>query len=99
MQNMDTTYQIVIQMRALDGIREIGRFLISTDKEFALETFNSLKGKTTHPETQVLRISLLETEGISGSIIGTAGCNLDELSENCKIITRDAFKFFNLGVI
>ncbi|WP_234645316.1 hypothetical protein [Dyadobacter sp. CY356] len=83
-------------MKALDGIREIGRFLVSTDKEFAFETFNSLKGKTTLPENQVLRLSLLETTGLSGIIIGIIGCNLDELSENCKIITRDAFKFFNL---
>ncbi|MCF2446641.1 hypothetical protein L0657_21975 [Dyadobacter sp. CY345] len=96
---METTYQIVVQMKALNGILEIGRFLLSTDKEFAFETFNSLKGKTKLPETQVLRLSLLETTGLSGNIIGILGCNLDELSENCKIITRDAFKFFNLGII
>ncbi len=95
---METTYHIVVQMKALNGIREIGRFLISTDKEFAFQTFNNLKGKALLPETQILRLSLLEATGISGNIIGVLGCNLDELSENCKIITRDAFKFFNLEV-
>ena len=93
---METSYHIVVQMKALNGTVEIGRFLISTDREFALETFNSLKGKATLPETQILRLSLLETTGLSGNIIGIIGCNLDELSENCKVITRDAFKFFNL---
>ena len=93
---LETNYHIVVEMKALTGMREIGSFLISTDREFAFDTFNSLKGKTGFTETQILRLTLLETQGDAKLTIERIGCNLDELADNCKVIIRDAFKFFNL---
>ncbi|WP_159466750.1 hypothetical protein [Dyadobacter sp. 3J3] len=93
---METFYQIVVEMKALHGRREIGRFLISTDREFAFKTFNNLKGKTNVLQSQILLLNLLEIHRGSELIIESVACNLEELAENCKIITKDAFKFFNL---
>ena len=83
-------------MKPLEGRLEIGRFLVSRDREFSFKTFNSLKGKTNVLQSQILLLNLLEIHRGSELIIESISCNLEELAENCKIITKDAFKFFNL---
>ena len=75
---------------------EIGNFFISDDIDFAWGTFNSLLGKEYNAETSILRIDLAKKTSDRTEYLRSIGCTLDEYVENCRIITRDAFKFFSL---
>ncbi|MBE9461956.1 hypothetical protein ACFP1I_32025 [Dyadobacter subterraneus] len=92
---METSYEIIISLRAVTGWLTFGYFQSGYHKEQAVSTFESLVGR---PDEQVstLRMELFE-HGPSGSLpLANKSCNLEELSENVRIITRDAFKYVNL---
>lgn len=76
---------------------EIGNFYIGDDHEFALTTFDSLLGEPEVNEHSKLRIDLTRKVGEDkDESIKSISCILDQYVENCRIITRDAFKFFTL---
>jgi hypothetical protein len=94
---MDTQYTITISIRALHGMREIGIFFLGTDHDFAHAVFDNLKGDVTSGEDVLIRIDLEKTQ--AGTIplrLKSISCTLNQYAENCKIITRDVFKFFTL---
>ena len=94
---MESKYTIVISVRTLHGMLEIGSFFPGTDVEFAHNVFNSLKGDITSQEDAVIRIDLeKKEEGILPRRQKSISCTLDQYAENCKIITRDIFKYFTL---
>jgi hypothetical protein len=94
---MDTRYDIVISIRTPNGMMEIGNFFIGDDMDFSLSTFNSLSGYNDTDEKSILRIELVKkVEDTPVQYLANISCTLDQYLENCRIITRDAFKFFTL---
>jgi hypothetical protein len=91
---MGTTYQIVVNIKGTDGMLEFGRFFIGDNVDVAKDTFKSLEGTKLIPS--VLRLDLIQKgEGID-IVLDTIGCTLNELEKNCRVITIDIFKLFNL---
>ena len=93
---METTYHIITDITTTQGLLEVGSFYLGNDVEFATATFDNLKGLP-NSNGAVIRMSLVKTA--KGSIpitLNSIGCILNEYAENCKIITRDVFKFYNL---
>jgi len=94
---MDTIYTIVISVRALQGMLEIGNFFLGADVDFSHSVFGNLKGDLTSKEDALIRIDLeMKEEGILPIHLKSISCTLNQYAENCKIITRDIFKYFTL---
>jgi hypothetical protein len=93
---MKTLFYIVVKMKVHDGMIDYGRFFVGDDSEFAGDLYQKLEGHL-DPESQfMLHIDLIEDSGDTSIIIQRKGCSLEELTENCRLITRETFKFLNL---
>jgi hypothetical protein len=76
---------------------EIGNFLIGDEQDMALATFYSLNGYNDTDEKSVLRIELVKkARETPAQYLSGISCTLDQYVENCRIIARDAFKYFTL---
>lgn len=92
---MEYRYCFVVSIRTPGGLLEIGTFYIGNDMDFALATFHSLKGLSDTDEKSILRIDLVKKRRDTlVQQVAHICCKLDQYAENCKVITRDAFKFF-----
>jgi hypothetical protein len=93
---MKNTFCIVLHIRTFRGLETFGKFSIGTDRQAAQTLFNTLKGITDIDESQVLSMALMEMREELPVNVKIIGCTLNELSENCRIITKEVFKLFNL---
>ena len=96
---MEATYYIVLNIKTANGFESFGKFYIGNDRDFANSLFLKLKGDEEVNESDVLHLDFMETRYNLPVNIKMINCTLDELSENCKIITKEVFKFFNLEEI
>ena len=72
------------------------KFFLGNNREIAYAIFKKLKGSDEVNEMSVLFMDFIETwEGLPKNL-KVKSCTLQELSENCSIITRELFKFANL---
>jgi hypothetical protein len=93
---MKTTFYIVLNMKTARGFESFGRFFIGNDRDFAGSLFSSLKGSDQVKEEDILHLDLMETkEGLPVNM-KVINCTLDELSVNCRIITKEVFRLMNL---
>lgn len=93
---MKSFFFINIKMKVLDGTIDYSKFFVGDDKEFASNLYNNLNGHL-DPEFQyVLHVELIENSEDNMIIMQRKGCSLEELTENCRLITRETFKFLNL---
>ena len=94
---MNTVYKIIINIKTLQGMLEVGSFFLGSDADFAHSVFDNLKRDLTTKDDVMLRIDLEKKDSDNLPVIlKSISCTLDEYAENCKIITRDVFKFFTL---
>jgi hypothetical protein len=95
---MDTLFCLVITLKTTKGTENIGRFHLGDDREKALAIFRKLKGTTDVSETHMLSIEFRETKEELPLNLKMISCTLEQLAENCKIITKELFKAYNVGV-
>ena len=95
---MDTQFCLVITLKTTKGTENIGRFHLGDDREKALAIFRKLKGTTDVSETHMLSIEFRETKEELPLNLKMISCTLEQLAENCKIITKELFKAYNVGV-
>jgi hypothetical protein len=94
---MKRTFYIVLNIRTAGGFESYGRFFLGNDREFAYRLFSKLEGNTAVAEKDVIHMDLMEaSEGLPLNI-RMKSCRIEELALNCKIITKEIFKFLNLG--
>jgi hypothetical protein len=91
-----TTFYIVLNLRTCDGYESFGKFFVGNNKKFATDIFAQLKGGENVDEQSALQLDLIETINDLPVNIQMISCSLEELAENCKIITKETFKLFNL---
>ena len=93
---MKTRFYIIVEMKVPDGIVDYGRFYIGDEPEFAHDLFDRLDGHL-DPELQfMLHIHLVEKSADASLLKKSKGCSLESFTENCRLITRETFKFLNL---
>lgn len=93
---METTFLITFSLRSYQGVDCFGYFSIGNDRDRASEIFQQLKGDANIKETDVLFVDFVETiEGLPTNL-KIISCTLDQLAENCKIITKEIFKLNNI---
>lgn len=94
---MENAYNIVVSIRTLQGMMEVGNFYLGTDEDFVQSVFDSLQGDLSADDDLLICIDLEnKSNGLLPVRLKRISCTLDQYAENCKIITRDVFKFFAL---
>ena len=76
---------------------EVGNFYLGADEDFSNSVFDNLLGDITTDEDALIRIDLeTEAKNMLPVRLKRISCTLNQYAQNCKIITRDVFKFFAL---
>jgi hypothetical protein len=94
---MDTLFCLIITMKTAKGAENIARFHLGDNREKALAIFRKLKGTTDVSETNMLSIEFRETKEELPLNLKMISCTLEQLAENCKLITKELFKLYNVG--
>jgi hypothetical protein len=94
---MQAKFYIICHIKTPAGPEAYGRFEIGDDREAAAELFAKLKGDKEVNEQNILCIELMETSNGLPFNINILSCTLDQLTENCRIITKEIFTQYNLG--
>ena len=90
------SFYIELSIRTADSFENYGKFFVGNDKNFAYNIFHKLKGSKDVNDKSILHLEFIEKQDGLPQNIQLISCTLEELAENCKIITKEAFKFLNL---
>jgi hypothetical protein len=94
---MERAYNIVVSIRTPQGMLEVGNFYLGTNEDFANSVFDNLHGDLTADDDALIRRDLeKEAKNMLPVRLKRISCTLNQYAQNCKIITRDVFKFFAL---
>jgi len=91
---METTFYILLHLKTMDGHENFGKFFMGTDKIIADSIFRQLKGNSDVTDQCGLHLEFMEMRDNLPYNIKMLSCTLDQLAENCKIITKETFKRF-----
>ena len=89
---METTFYIVMSMKTGAAIESFGKFDIGNNRDHAYKIFKTLRGSSEADEKNVLFLELMETKDHLPMNIKIISCTLNELTENCRLITKEIFK-------
>lgn len=93
---MDTQFYITFSFKTKEDYNPFAKFFIGNNYNIAYDIFKKLKGSDEVNEMNILYVDFLETmEGLPKNL-KVKSCTLQELGENCCIITKELFKFINL---
>ena len=93
---MAIEYRIALHARTASGFDTFGEFFIGNDREAAKELFNNLKGSPDNIEDGLLIMELREINRNLPFDMRMINCTLDQLADNCRLITKSQFKTLNL---
>ena len=94
---METQFYIRFTLKTHHGWESFAKFFIGNNRQKANVIFNKMKGMEVS-EKNVLQIDFIETVGGLPINLKMLTCTLDQLAENCKLITKELFKLKNLEV-
>jgi len=92
----ETIFYILVNMKIDGCVESIAKFFIGNNRKSATAIFLQLKGRKKVDEKTILTLDLVEARDGLPLNIQMINCSLEELAENCKIITKEIFKLFNL---
>ena len=89
-------FYVVVNLKSGKGYESYAKFFLGKKREAAESIFTQLKGSNDVSEKSMIQLQLMEIENELPLNINLLSCTLDELGENCKIITKELFKQLNL---
>lgn len=92
----ENNFFVVLSIRTPNGFESFGKFNLGNKRKPAVDVFRQLKGNPTVDEKTVLTIDLVETVNGLPLNLNILGCTLEELAYNCRVITKETFKLYNL---
>jgi hypothetical protein len=93
---MEAKYYILLSMKTQTGPESFAQFFIGNKRAEAYSLFQKLKGSSEANDKNLLYIDFMETkDGLPGNL-KLITCTLEELAENCKLITKEIFRLNNL---
>ncbi len=95
---MRTVFYIVCRLRTVTGFEAYGSFNLGDDHSFANEVFSRLKGRELPQDNDMLQLDLMETRDGLPVNLRVISCTAEELAANCKIVTKEIFRRFNLRI-
>ena len=90
------TFYVLASIRTEDGFESFGKFNLGNSRRAAAAVFRQLKGSPEINRKTMLTMELMETVNQLPVNLHIIACTLEELSHNCKIITKETFKLHNL---
>ena len=94
-----TTFNIRLNIKTCSGFECFGKFFLGNKREFATAIFEQLKGKKDADLKSILQLDLVESINGLPVSIQVVSCSLEELAENCKLITKETFTAINMKEI
>jgi len=88
---METQFYITITLKTHKGLESFAKFFIGNNRHRAFEIFKQLKGSHNVTEKNILYFDFLETEKGLPVNLDFITCTLNQLAENCRIITKELF--------
>lgn len=88
---METQFYITITLKTHKGLESFAKFFIGNNRHRAFEIFKRLKGSHNVTEKNILYFDFLETEKGLPVNLDFITCTLNQLAENCRIITKELF--------
>src|SRR5262245_10246294 len=95
---METQFHIAMRLKTAAGWENFGKFYIGNDRQLADTIFQNLAGMEAN-EKNLLQIDFFEMNNGLPVNLNKLTCTLEQLAENCKLITKELFKLKNLDVI
>jgi hypothetical protein len=92
----ESKYHIELHVKTGNDFQCYGKFFLGNNRKLANTIFRQLKGTRKVTEKTILHLDLVEAKNELPINIQIISCSLDELAENCKVITKEIFKFSNL---
>ena len=93
---METQFYITLTLKTHKGLESFAKFFIGNNRDRAFAIFEQLKGMHDISEKNALYVDFLETkEGLPVNL-DMITCTLNQLAENCRIITKEIFISENL---
>lgn len=83
----------MLNLKTGKGFETFGQFQIGNDRDCANRIFDKLQGKREVNDKNILQLDLVEKRNGLPVNVQLITCTLEELAENCKIITRELFKY------
>ena len=94
-----TTFNIRLNIKTCNGFECFGKFFLGNKREFATAIFDQLKGTKDLDFKNILQLDLVESINGLPASIQVISCSLEELAENCKLITKETFRAINMKEI
>ena len=92
----ETKFHIELNIRTPGDFTCYGKFMLGSNRKFASNLFQKMKGNKKADEKAILQLEFVETRNDLPVNIQVISCSLEQLAENCKTITKEVFKFANL---
>jgi hypothetical protein len=92
----ETKFYIDVNIKTPDDFICYGKFTLGNSKKFASNLFQKMKGNKKVDDKAILQLEFVETRNDLPVNVQVISCSLDQLTENCKTITKEIFKFVNL---
>lgn len=93
---METQFYITLTLRTHKGLESFAKFFIGNNRHRAYDIFKQLIGSHDVSEENILYLDFLEIQKGVPVNLDLITCTLDQLAENCRIITKELFKSENL---
>ncbi len=93
---METQFYITLTLKTVNGLETFAKFFVGDNRQRAYAIFEKLEGMHEVSETNVLYIDFMETKMGLPVNLDVITCTLNQLANNCRIITKELFKSENL---
>lgn len=94
---MEIQFYILLTLKTHKGPETFAKFFLGNNREKAFDIFRKLQGTDKVSEKNILCIDFMETTAGLPVNLNVISCTLNQLAENCKIITKELFKLENLS--
>lgn len=93
---MTNGFYITLSIQSKDGPQPFGRFDLGESREEAYALFKKLRGSPEVDHRDMLYIEFMEMVNGLPLNIEVLSCDLQELGNNCMLITQEVFRLTNL---
>lgn len=88
---MGTQFYITISFKTHKGLESFAKFFVGNNRHVALDIFKQLKCSLDVSEKNILYFDFMEIEKGLPVNLDCITCTLNQLAENCRIITKELF--------
>ncbi|TMI80998.1 MAG: hypothetical protein E6H10_12690 [Bacteroidetes bacterium] len=92
----ETKFHIELSIKTTHDFECYGKFMLGCIRKFANSLFQKMKGNKKVDDQTILKLEFVETRNDLPVNVQVISCSLEQLAENCRTVTKEIFKFYNL---